>query len=275
MEVGTAALEDGDDLAGTSERQPKRSGVWNKFDDAAAAGILAAARAAGATGAGIKYGEVNYKVWFNKPQGDEPDEVSEKIKALQIATADARLAELERRSASQSTRAQKEKQRKARQKAAKKAAQTIRPETTSVQGTPSRVQSQQPMRRDARGQQQAQAERMTASDRAASTNAASITAASMEQPATLRVQRKARLGGKAWQFIALNGTRAATMNEQQLGQALSGAHDEQQRTTLLHQMMQREGPPPKGMAAVSPAGHMPMDTQPPQAEDDMGFALHE
>jgi len=64
MEVGQAALEDGDELAGASERPPKRSGVWNKFDDAAAAGIFAAARAAGATGAGIRYGDVQYKVWF-------------------------------------------------------------------------------------------------------------------------------------------------------------------------------------------------------------------
>ena len=47
-----------------------------------------------------------------KCQGDEPDEVMEKIKALQLATADARLEELERRNASRSTRAQKEKQRK-------------------------------------------------------------------------------------------------------------------------------------------------------------------
>ena len=66
------------------EQQPKRSGVWNKYDDMAAAGIFAAARAAGATGAGIQYGDVHYKVWFNKPQGDEPDEVMERIKALQL-----------------------------------------------------------------------------------------------------------------------------------------------------------------------------------------------
>ena len=109
MEVGAAALEDSDDLAGTSGRQSKRSGVWNKYDDAAAAGIFAAARAAGATGAGIRYGEVNYKVWF-KPQSEESDEVLEKIKALQLATANARLAELERRNTSLSTRALKEKQ---------------------------------------------------------------------------------------------------------------------------------------------------------------------
>ena len=124
MEVGGAAHEDGDELAGASERQPKRSGVWNKFDDAAAAGIFAAARAAGATGAGIRYGEVHYKVWF-QPHGEEQGEVTEKIKALQLATANARLEELERRNTSQSTRAQKEKQRKVKQKAAKRAAQTL------------------------------------------------------------------------------------------------------------------------------------------------------
>ena len=103
MEVGNAAFEDGDELAGASERQPKRSGGWNKFDDAAAAGIFAAARAAGASGAGIRYGDVHYKVWL-KPQGEEPTEVTERINALQLATADARLAELERRNAGQSAR---------------------------------------------------------------------------------------------------------------------------------------------------------------------------
>ncbi len=118
MEVGPAAHEDGDELTGASERQPKqRSGVWNKYGDAAAAGIFAAARAAGAMGAGIMYGEVNYKVWF-KPHGEEPDEVSAKIKALQLATADARLAESERRTATLTNRAPKAPQREGRQQAA-------------------------------------------------------------------------------------------------------------------------------------------------------------
>ena len=44
---------------------------------------------AGTTRAGIRYayGEVHYEVWF-RPQGEEPDELLERIKTLQLATAD-------------------------------------------------------------------------------------------------------------------------------------------------------------------------------------------
>ena len=119
-------------------------------------------------------------------------------------------------------------------------------------------------------------------ERAAAGNAASLTAASMEHPATSRVKRTARLDDKVWQVIVPNGTKAATMSEQQLGRALTGERDEQQRAAWLHLMMQQtEGPPAKGKAVattgVSPrAGHQPpMDTQPVQAEQNMGFALHE
>jgi hypothetical protein len=121
MEVDTGVAEAGGD-AGTDERQSRRGGAWNKHDDAAAAGIFAAARAAGATGAAVKYGDISFKVWF-EPQGKDlpgQDEVAEKMKALQLATASARLEELERRAGAQTTRAQKEKQRKQKQKAAKR-----------------------------------------------------------------------------------------------------------------------------------------------------------
>ena len=270
MEVGQAAFEDGDELAGASERPPKRSGVWNKFDDAAAAGIFAAARAAGATGAGIRYGDVQYKVWF-KPHGEEHEEVTERIKALQLATADARLAELERRNASQSTRAQKERQRKVKQKAAKKAAQGLQqPDGTSAPRKPSPA-SQQPAG-TAQGRQWTQAERMTDDDRAAAETAAFITAASMKQPASNRVKRTATLDGKALQLMVPGSTRAATMNEQQLGRALKGARDEQQRKALLQAVRPPTLGTPKGGAAT---GHQPMDTQPVQAEEDMGFDLHD
>jgi len=255
MEVGGAAHEDGDELAGASERQPKRSGVWNKFDDAAAAGIFAAARAAGATGAGIRYGEVHYKVWF-QPHGEEQGEVTEKIKALQLATANARLEELERRNTSQSTRAQKEKQRKVKQKAAKRAAQTLQqPGKSSEQGAPSES-TQQTTNRGEHGRQRTQVEKMSDGEKAAAEAAAYITAASMKHPATSREQRTARLGGKAWQLIVVSNTRAATMDEQQLGRALTGARNEQLRAALL----QIARPPslsiPQGKAAcsVSPPG---------------------
>ncbi len=56
MEVDAA--EGGADSAGTSARQARRAGAWNRHDDAAVAGILAAAKAAGATGAAIRYGEM-------------------------------------------------------------------------------------------------------------------------------------------------------------------------------------------------------------------------
>ena len=38
----------------------RRAGAWNEYDDAAAAGILAAARAVGSTGVSVRYGEVSW-----------------------------------------------------------------------------------------------------------------------------------------------------------------------------------------------------------------------
>ena len=105
---------------GTSARQARLAGAWNKHDDAAVAGILAAARAAGATGASVRYGEVVTKVWFES-KDSEQTEVDERFRELQLATAQQRLQELERRTASTTRRAQKEKERKKRQKAAKQA----------------------------------------------------------------------------------------------------------------------------------------------------------
>ena len=117
-----AACAGGDgDVAGTAAPPARHAGAWNKYDDAAVAGILAAARAAGASGASVRYGGVLTKVWFS-PQGEDQSEVLEKTKKLQLATAQARLDELERRAAGATQRAQKEKVRKQKQKAAKKAA---------------------------------------------------------------------------------------------------------------------------------------------------------
>ena len=78
MKVGPAAPEDGDELAGASERQPKRSGVWNKFDDAwlqLASSLLLGlpaprARASGMVKCITRSG--------SQPQGEEPDEVTER-----------------------------------------------------------------------------------------------------------------------------------------------------------------------------------------------------
>jgi hypothetical protein len=281
MEVGRAADEDGDELAGASERQPKRSGVWNRYDDAAAAGIFAAARAAGATGAGIKYGEVNYKIWF-RPQGDEPTEVADKFRALQMATADARLAELERRNAGMFARAQKEKQRKLRQKAAKKAARDEQHSDAKQQSTVKGLSKAPPHAK----QQSSTAARavhpkddpvMAEDERMAATSAAFLIEATSTRLSGDRLQRVAKLRDKQWQLMVPTGTRAATMDEQQLGHALATARSEQQRRELLQP--QQQGPPAKGKAAAaarfSPAGHQPMDTQPVQAEEDMGFALHD
>ena len=121
MEVEDAAGGDGD-VAGTAAPQARLAGAWNKHDDAAVAGILAAARAAGASGASVRYGGVVTKIWFDAASGTDTDEVQEKTKALQLATVQARIDELERRAAGDSRRAQKEKERKKKQKAAKKAA---------------------------------------------------------------------------------------------------------------------------------------------------------
>jgi len=250
MEVGRAADEDGDELAGASERQPKRSGVWNKYDDAAAAGIFAAARAAGATGAGIKYGEVNYKIWF-RPQGDEPKEVADKIKALQLATANARLEELERRNAGMSARAQKEKQRKLRQKAAKKAAKEQQQQPSAQQR--SKADGQATAGWHTAQQQPGETDRddpmMAVDERAAALSAAYVIAAASQHPGDVRVQRVAKLRDKQWQLTVLQGTRAAGMNELQLGKALSKACDEQQRERMLQQLMQQVPGPLAASAA--------------------------
>ena len=109
MEVEAAAGDDGD-VVGTTAPQARQAGAWNKHDDAAVAGILAAARAAGASGASVKYGGVTTKVWF-EPHGSDSEEVTEKMKQLQLATMQARLRELERRAAGESNRARKERER--------------------------------------------------------------------------------------------------------------------------------------------------------------------
>ena len=120
MEVEEAEGGAGDGT-GTSAPPARLSGAWNKHDDAAVAGILAAARAAGASGASVKYGGVTTKIWF-EPHGKDQEEVNAKMKRLQLATMQARLGELERRAAGESNRARKERERKKRQKAAKQAA---------------------------------------------------------------------------------------------------------------------------------------------------------
>ena len=89
MEVEAAEGGDGDG-AGTSAPAARHAGAWNRHDDAAVAGILAAARAAGASGASVRYGGVVTKIWF-EPQGEEQVEVKEKVKKLQLATAQQRL----------------------------------------------------------------------------------------------------------------------------------------------------------------------------------------
>ena len=66
MEVEAAAGGDGD--VDDAAPRARLAGAWNKHDDAAVAGILAAARAAGASGASVKYGGVTTKVWF-EPHG--------------------------------------------------------------------------------------------------------------------------------------------------------------------------------------------------------------
>ncbi len=119
MEVGAAEGGAGDS-AGTPARQARQAGAWNRHDDAAVAGILAAARAAGATGASVRYGEVVTKIWF---ESQDPPEVTEQFRELQLATAKQRLDELERRAQGSARRAEKEKLRKMKQKAAKKAGQ--------------------------------------------------------------------------------------------------------------------------------------------------------
>ena len=62
--------------------------------------LLAAAKAAGATGAAIRYGEMVTKVFF-VPQGAEEPQVTDKMKELQLATAQQRIDELQKRTKSQ------------------------------------------------------------------------------------------------------------------------------------------------------------------------------
>ena len=111
------ALGGAGDGAGTVA--PRRAGAWNIHDERAVAGILAAARASGATGASVKYGTVVTKVFFGS-QGSEDTKVKDKTSEVQLATMQARLDELQRCAAGASSRAQKEKLRKQKQKAAKK-----------------------------------------------------------------------------------------------------------------------------------------------------------
>ena len=214
---------------------------------------------------------MHYKVWF-KPHGEEPDEVSEKIKALQLATADARLAELERRNATLTNRAQKEKQRKVRQKAARKAA---------------KEQQQPGADRRPAGERQSEAKRhveqqpkaanrdepmaMAADVRVAAESAAYVIAAVSNHPSTARVQRVAKLRDKGFQVTVLQGTVAARMNELQLGEVLASAHNEQQRKDLLHKIMQQAGPQSSGLPSgmAKPTFRMPAQA----GSSENGFEL--
>ena len=58
---------------------------------------------------------------------------------------------------------------------------------------------------------------MAADERAAAKSAAYVIAAAMPTPSNARVQRVAKLEGQAVAAHSAPGTRAATMNEQQLG----------------------------------------------------------
>ena len=57
-------------------------------DDAAVHGIFAAAKAAGATGASVRYGGVLCKVWF-EPHGSDTD-VADKVKEVQQQVDDVK-----------------------------------------------------------------------------------------------------------------------------------------------------------------------------------------
>ena len=96
---GEAAAGDDGDVVGTTAPRARLAGAWNKHDDAAVAGILAAARAAGATGASVRYGGVVTKVWF-EPQGSDQEMVNEKFKRMQLATA--QVAQVQRKRALES-----------------------------------------------------------------------------------------------------------------------------------------------------------------------------
>ena len=79
MEVEDAAGGNGD-VAGTAAPQARLAGAWNKHDDAAVAGILAAARAAGASGASVRYNGVVAKVWVDAASGTDSYQVKVKEK---------------------------------------------------------------------------------------------------------------------------------------------------------------------------------------------------
>eukprot|EP00966_Prymnesium_polylepis_P273327 6314521-Prymnesium_polylepis.1 len=116
MEVVEDAAGGDGDVTGTAAPQARQAGAWNKHDDAAFAGILAAARvagASGASGASVRYGGIMTKVWFDAASGTDLDQMKEKTKELQLATAQARIDELEGRAAGDSKRAQKEKENSA------------------------------------------------------------------------------------------------------------------------------------------------------------------
>ena len=108
------------DGAGTSRPVARTGAAWNGHDDAAVHGIFAAAKAAGATGASVRYGGVLCKVWF-EPQGSDT-EVADKVKEVQLATAQARLDELERRAAKSGAQKEGKQERRKAQKAKKAAA---------------------------------------------------------------------------------------------------------------------------------------------------------
>ena len=100
-----------------------------------------------------------------------------------------------------------------------------------------------------------------------------MTAAASQHPANVRVQRVAKLRDKKWQLTVLQGTKAAGMNEQQLGEALSAAYDEQQRERMLHPLMQQvKGPPTFGVFS-SGAPSFGMPGKPAPAGDQKDFEL--
>ena len=64
----------------------RRGGAWNAHDDAATAGVLAAARAAGARSVAVHYGEVTYGVWLEAAPTGETSELDKRVQELQLAT---------------------------------------------------------------------------------------------------------------------------------------------------------------------------------------------
>lgn len=149
MEVDGGAQAAGEHAGGST--QPRRGGAWNIHDDAAAAGIFAAARATGARSVTVHYGEVSYKVWLEAAPSGEVTELDKRMRELQLATVAARASELERRAARSSARAVKERQRKKQQKANKKAAAAS---TAGIQADGVRAGTEQPRQQRPTGQQQ-------------------------------------------------------------------------------------------------------------------------